>query len=81
MTVVTHPQDYTFMKGHYIGLNIQTEINEWSLPKTYPGCENPSQQCPFVRINWEGGKTRVVLPVVDAPKNPMSLFSQGHHHH
>ena len=81
MTVVTHPQDYTFKKGHVIGLNIQTEINEWSLPKPYPGCEDPSQTCPFVRINWEGGKTRVTLPIVNGPKNGMHLFDQGGHHH
>jgi X-Pro dipeptidyl-peptidase len=81
MTVVTKPQDYTFKKGHIIGLNIQTEINEWSLPKPYPGCDTVSDQCPFVRVNWEGGKTRLVLPVVNAPKKPMMLFDQGHGHH
>ena len=81
MTVVTKPQDYTFKKGHIIGLNIQTEINEWSVPKPYPGCDNPSDQCPFVRINWERGKTRLILPVVNGPKNPMRLFNQGGHHH
>ena len=79
MTVVTKPQDYTFKKGHLIGLNIQTEINEWSLPKPYPGCDNPGQNCPFVRINWEEAKTRLILPIVNAPKNPRALFDQGHH--
>ncbi|MDQ4144943.1 MAG: CocE/NonD family hydrolase [Actinomycetota bacterium] len=81
MKVVTKPQDYTFKKGHIIGLNIQTEINEWSLPKPYPGCETASDKCPLVRINWEGAKTRLVLPVVNGPRNPMALFHQGHHHH
>ena len=80
MKVVAHPQDYTFKKGHIIGLSIQTEINEWSVPKPYPGCENPSQECPFVRINWEGGKTRLTLPVVNGPKDPYSLFGHEHHH-
>jgi hypothetical protein len=27
-----------------------------------------------VRIDWELGKTRVVLPVVDAPADPAALF-------
>ena len=81
MTVVTKPQDYTFKKGHIVGLSIQTEINEWSVPKPYPGCETVSDQCPFVRVNWEGGKTRMILPVVNAPKRAGRLFNQGHHHH
>ena len=80
MTVVTKPQDYTFKKGHIIGLNIQTEINEWSIPKPYPGCENPNAACAIVRVNWEKGKTRLVLPVVGAPRNPLALFDQNHHH-
>jgi X-Pro dipeptidyl-peptidase len=80
MTVVAKPQDYTFKKGHMIGLNIQTEINEWSIPKPYPGCENPNQDCSRVRINWETAKTRLTLPIVDAPDNPDRLFDQTHHH-
>jgi X-Pro dipeptidyl-peptidase len=84
MTIKTKPQDYTFKKGHYIGLNIQTEINEWSLPKPYPGCNGTdvqTQSCAHVRVNWESAKTRLILPVVHGPKNPMMLFKQGHHHH
>ena len=82
MTVKTKPQDYTFDAGHYIGLNVQTEINEWATPKIYPGCESTDQSCAYVRINWENAKTRLILPVVNAPKNPMKLFDlTGHHHH
>ena len=80
MTVETHPQDYTFRKGHYIGLNIQTEINEWSVPKPYPGCDEVNENCANVRINWETGKTRLILPVVNPPKNPMGLFDMQHDH-
>ena len=71
MTVVMKPQDYVFRKGHYIALNIQTEINEWSLPKPYP-CS--SARCPIVQIDWEKGQTRLTLPVVDGPRNPADLF-------
>ena len=91
------PTDYTFLAGHYLGLNIQTEINEWSLPKPYPGCNvapqppsdptNPTSvtkqdSCATFLIDWEKAKTRVILPVVDAPKNPANLFHpQGHTDH
>jgi X-Pro dipeptidyl-peptidase len=84
MTVVTKPQDYVFKQGHRIGLNIQTEINEWSVPKIYPGCDGADtriETCPLVRINWEQSKTRLVLPVVNAPDNPHRLFTSGDHHH
>jgi hypothetical protein len=90
------PVDYTFLAGHMIGLNIQTEINEWSLPKPYPGCDdvpelpsdptNPTSvlkqaSCATFVINWEEAKTRIILPVVDAPKNPMMLFHPPGHEH
>jgi predicted acyl esterase len=75
VTIVEKPQDYTFKQGHFIGLNVQTEIDDWSLPKPYPDCVSPT--CTTVRINWEGGETSVVLPVVDAPKNPAALFEGG----
>ncbi len=78
MTVPLNPVDYTFKKGHHIGLQIQTEINEWSLPKPYP-CDTPD--CVFVNVHWAEAKTRVILPVVDAPRNTMSLFAFGHHNH
>ncbi|MGH2735748.1 MAG: CocE/NonD family hydrolase [Actinomycetota bacterium] len=78
--VVTKPQDYVFKKGHYIGLNIQTEILEWAQSKPYPGCEDQNQQCAFFEVEWQDGKTRLVLPIVNAPRNPMKLFDLGHHH-
>lgn len=88
------PVDYTFLAGHSIGLNIQTEILEWSIAKPYPGCDKApevpdpakptdaakSQSCATFFINWQEAKTRVILPVVDAPKNPLSLFMIGHQH-
>jgi X-Pro dipeptidyl-peptidase len=86
VTVVAHPQDYVFKKGHRIGLNIQTEINEWSLPKPYYDCD-PTQEpdpakprCTHIEILWTDAKTRLILPVVDAPKRTMDLFDMGHHH-
>ncbi len=75
MRVVEKPQDYTFRKGHLIGLVVQTEIDEWSLPKAYAECS--SADCATVRVDWEQGKTRVVLPVVDAPTDPAALFDAG----
>ena len=77
VTVVQHPQDYTFKKGHVIGLLVATEINEWSLPKAYP-CN--SLECVRVEIAWEKGKTKLSLPLVNAPRNTMDLFDFGHHH-
>ena len=71
MRIVEKPQDYTFKKGHYIGLAIQTEINEWSLPKPYE-CE--TEKCSRVKILWKRGKTRLVLPVVNGPRRPWRLF-------
>ena len=90
LNVATKPQDYVFRKGHYIGLNIQTKINEWSIPKVYPGCENPDQaldttnpsRCVDIIINWLEGRTRLILPVLGGPKNPNKIFDVfgGHDH-
>ena len=74
-TIVEKPQDYTFKKGHFIGLNVQTEINEWSLPKAYSACT--SVVCNTVRVNWEKGETTVTLPVVNAPRTPATLFDSA----
>ncbi|MDQ3962485.1 MAG: CocE/NonD family hydrolase, partial [Actinomycetota bacterium] len=84
-TVEAHPVDYIFKKGHHIGLNIQTEILEWMLPKPYPGCDaapDPTTRsgCSYMDIAWQEGRTRLIVPIVDAPKNPMSLFAFGHAH-
>ena len=62
MTVVQKPQDYTFKKGHSIGLSIQTEIAEWATPKPYAGCA--SVACNTVTLDWRSGRTKLVLPVV-----------------
>jgi X-Pro dipeptidyl-peptidase len=73
MNVIAKPVDYTFKKGHNIGLNIQTEMNEWVLPK--PNSETTcTTGCPFIDIDWANAKTRIVVPVVNAPKDPMDLF-------
>ena len=74
ITVVEKPQDYTFRAGHLIGLMVQTENVEWSVPKVYEGCN--SAECSTVAIDWRGGRTRVTLPVVDAPEDPASLFER-----
>ena len=66
MRVVTKPQDYTFKAGHLIGLGIHTEITDWSVPKLPSDCSDLF--CWVVRINWERGVTRVVLPVVGSSR-------------
>lgn len=75
ITIVEKPQDYTFKKGHFIGLNVQTEIDDWSLPKVDESCT--TLECRTVRIGWEDGKTTVTLPVVQAPRRPADLFESG----
>ena len=77
VTVVQKPTDYTFKKGHHIGLQIATEINEWSIPKPY-GCA--SLECVLFQIHWAEGDTKVTLPIVDAPRNPMDLFDKHSGH-
>ena len=84
VTVETHPIDYVIKKGHYIGLNLQSEIIEWMLPKVYPGCDavpDPQTEdgCPYVKIFLDQARTRLILPIVDGPKNAGSLFG-GHAH-
>jgi X-Pro dipeptidyl-peptidase len=72
--VVEKPTDYTFKAGHLIGLQVQTEILEWSVPKPVdPNCTSPT--CNVVRIDWEDGRTRVILPVVGAGVNSKTLFA------
>jgi X-Pro dipeptidyl-peptidase len=73
MDVTLKPVDFTFKKGDQIGLNIQTEINEWSVPKLNQQT-TCTTGCPFVDINWIEGKTRLILPIVNAPKDPMKIF-------
>jgi X-Pro dipeptidyl-peptidase len=81
MNITAKPVDYTFKKGDQIGLNIQTEINEWSVAK--PNMQTTcTAGCPFVDIDWAHAKTRLILPVVNAPKDPMDLFDfNAMHHH
>ena len=86
-TVEMKPLDYVIKAGHYIGLNFQTEIIEWMLPKPYAGCEQAPEvdptkpdeirrrpSCATYSLNVDEGRTRLILPVVKAPKNPMSIF-------
>ncbi|HEX2196243.1 MAG TPA: CocE/NonD family hydrolase C-terminal non-catalytic domain-containing protein, partial [Actinomycetota bacterium] len=89
--IVMKPQDYVFRKGHVIGLQIASEILEWHVPKPPPGCDSvdpgsfnpnnatPQAQCAFFRIDWDKSQTRLVLPVVNAPKDPMDLFDLAGH--
>ena len=84
-TVEAHPIDYVIKKGHYLGLNIQTEIIEWMVPKPYPGCDavpdpNNESGCTYVKINWQEGRTRLIVPIVNPPKNTASMFNFKHDH-
>ena len=86
-TIKAKPVDYTFKKGDYIGLQIQTEIIDWMVPKIYPGCDAPpdptvdASDCATLETLWEEGKTRLILPTVNGPKNAMNLFDFGGGHH
>jgi X-Pro dipeptidyl-peptidase len=97
-TVTMKPLDYTFTMGHYIGLNLQTEINEWSIPKPYLGCDEvpepdpndpqgsltKNSNCAVFFVNWDEARTRVILPVVNPPKNRLNMFCfrlEGCHDH
>jgi len=78
MTIEAKPIDYTFKKGHIIGLNIATEINEWILPKPY-ACT--SAESLNVKVHMMDGTTQLFLPIVNAPRNARDLFDAGHAHH
>ena len=80
VTVVTKPTDYVFKAGHMIGLQVATEINEWSVPKVYP-CASTATDCVQVDLLWEDGRFGIDLPVVDAPTDPDDLFTYGHGGH
>jgi hypothetical protein len=54
---------------------VQTEIDDWSIPKPYPGCLTLA--CTTVRVLWEGGDTALILQMVNAPQDPASLFTAG----
>ncbi|HEX2295331.1 MAG TPA: CocE/NonD family hydrolase C-terminal non-catalytic domain-containing protein, partial [Actinomycetota bacterium] len=81
-TVVMKPQDYVFRKGHILGLQIATEILEWHVPKPPAPCENPAapERCVMFRVDWTESQTRLVLPVVDPPRDLDRLFDIGHEH-
>ena len=68
-TVVAKPQDYVFRAGHRIGLIVQTEMNEWVMPKPY---DSACATCATYRVDF--GPTGLVLPVV-GPVNPAKLFA------
>jgi X-Pro dipeptidyl-peptidase len=80
MNITAKPVDYTFKKGDSIGLMIQTEINEWSVPKLNQQT-TCTAGCPFVDIDWVNAKTRLIVPVVNAPRNSMDLFDYNAMHH
>ena len=87
MTIVANPTDYTFKKGHHIGLMIATELNEWSIPKPYPCQPDPTASdpaasvtgCANIRVLWENGETKLTLPLVN-PGSPDSIFDMHAHH-
>jgi X-Pro dipeptidyl-peptidase len=77
------PVDYTFPKGHHIGLQIATEINEWSIPKPYACAQAgaDAQACQVLKVIWTQGNTKIVLPVVNGPKDVNELFDFVHMNH
>ncbi len=83
-TVIQKPVDYTFKKGNYVSLNMQTEISDWSVPKMYPGCDGAdpaggqNQSCLNFHTLWKEGKTWIELPVVGS-SDPSVIFKFGPH--
>lgn len=80
MTVPMKSTDWIFKKGNSIGVNVQTEINEWSIPKPYPCGADVDANCPYFTLDWQDAKTRLILPIENMPKNPMDLFESGMMH-
>ncbi len=70
LTLVAKPQDYTFRKGHAIGLLIMETHEEWVVPKAY---DDPAGgQGGTVTVDTSG-KTYLNLPVVGSV-SAKSLF-------
>jgi X-Pro dipeptidyl-peptidase len=59
--VTLKPMDYTFRKGHRIGLVVQGEQTEWVIPKAYDG--TPCATCAGFDL-LVGPGTSLTLPVV-----------------
>ncbi len=72
MRVVAKPQDYVVKAGHKIGLLLQSESLEWAVAKLYP-CS--SAMCQVATVHLGPGRTSIVLPVVNAPKDLPDLFA------
>jgi X-Pro dipeptidyl-peptidase len=70
ITVVAKPQDYTFRKGHSIGLLVMGEQLEWVVAKPYDDPAKPG--APIVTLDTSG-KTVVHLPLVGR-LNARALF-------
>ncbi|MGI8774700.1 MAG: CocE/NonD family hydrolase [Actinomycetota bacterium] len=87
-TVTTKPLDYTFKKGHSIGLNLFTSNTEWALHKlpdpsavqAAADGECSGQECLKFYVEWESNKIRLIVPIVGGPKNTNGLFDLGHQH-
>jgi X-Pro dipeptidyl-peptidase len=70
MTVVAKPQDYTFRKGHAIGLLITDSEAEWVVPKPYDDPAGGQGATVSVDVT---GRTVLHLPLMGAV-NPKKLF-------
>ncbi|MFP5298880.1 MAG: CocE/NonD family hydrolase [Actinomycetota bacterium] len=89
-TVDMKPTDYIFRKGHSVALNVFSSNVEWAVQKfpaatdIDPDClvsSTSAAECGEIYLEWDTNKVRVVLPVVNPPKNPMDLFDFDHAHH
>jgi X-Pro dipeptidyl-peptidase len=74
--IATKPQDYTFKKGHSVGINFQSEIIEWAKSKAYP-CQ--SAECVRYILDWTKGDVQVILPVVGG--GGAKKYFGAHHGH
>ena len=62
--VVMKPQDYTFKKGHRIGVLVMGSNVDWARP------EGPQQ----LTVHHGAAGTTLILPVVNPPADPAALF-------
>jgi X-Pro dipeptidyl-peptidase len=87
-TVTMKPTDYIFRKDHSIGLNVFSENVEWAVSKNPADSIDPAcftsqadpGDCARFYLEWDTNKIRVILPVVNGPRNANDLFNFEHQH-
>jgi X-Pro dipeptidyl-peptidase len=87
-TVTMKPTDYIFRKNHSIGLNVSHSSVEWAVEKNPGDSIDPTcltsaaspGDCNEFFMEWDTNKIRVILPIVNGPRNAIDLFNFEHKH-